>query len=129
MKRLAATLIVCALAGCAQMQMPPPLSQLLNGASTKPAGPVTIMDFAVPNDAIAARDAELTNALAKAGALAGKQTQPTTVVVNAQPAQFAYLTQAIRVGIPMQRSASVAFENVIVPTGQPTTIQIKVIQQ
>lgn len=129
MKRLAATLIVCALAGCAQMQMPPQLSQLLNAGSMKPAGPVTIMDFAVPNDAIAARDAELTSVLAKAGALAGKQKQPATVIVNAQPAQLPYLAQSIRSGIQPWRVAFVTLESAEVAATQPTTIQIKVTQQ
>ncbi|MFX1689861.1 hypothetical protein PWR05_35970 [Paraburkholderia sp. A2RI-6] len=129
MKRLATTLIVCALAGCAQMQMPPQLSQLLNGASIKPAGPVTVMEFAVPNDAIAARDAELTSVLAKAGALAGKQKQPATVIVNAQPAQLPYLAQSIRSGIPPWRVAFVTLESAEVAATQPTTIQIKVTQQ
>ncbi|MFM0381586.1 hypothetical protein PQQ72_31700 [Paraburkholderia strydomiana] len=104
--------------------MPSQLSQLLNG-NAKPTGPVTVIDFSVPGDAIAAHDAELSSVLAKAGALAGKQSKPTTIVINAQAAQVPYLTQSIRAGIPAQRVASVAFETVSVTTAQPTTVQIK----
>ncbi|MDC6237026.1 hypothetical protein PP724_22950 [Ralstonia solanacearum] len=127
MKRLA-TLIACGvLAGCAQMQMPGQLGQILGGL-TKPAGPATVMSFNVPGDAIAARDAELTSVLAKAGALAGKQTRPAIVIVSAQPAQFAYLTQAIQQGIPPQRAASVAVNTVAAAVDQPATVTIQILQ-
>lgn len=126
LRRLAFTVIAAAaLAGCAQM--PSQLTQLgdkLTGSKPAPAGP--LMDFVVPADALAARDQELTSILARAGALASKQSQPMTITVFSGAQDFGYMKQSIGYGIAAQRVAAVAVENVPVQPGQPTHVQIQI---
>lgn len=109
-----------ALAGCAQM--PPP-----NAAHTDKA-PNEVLSFDIPPDALGARDPQLTAVLAKAGALAAAQTQPTVVLVTALGQDFAYLNQAVWKGVPVQRTTRVNFENRTAGLGQPYSVSIRTVQ-
>lgn len=123
MKAIVSLLIVAALSGCAQLQAmrsdgaPPPAA--LGHPSTK------IVDFTIPPDALGARDPHLTAVLAKVGALASKQTQPTTIVIAALAQDFPYLNQAVKRGIAPAHAAQVQLDDVTVGSCQPYSIQIK----
>jgi hypothetical protein len=121
-KPLASLLIVAALAGCAQLQSVRPDA---SARADAPAAPAKLVDFVIPADALGARDPQLTAVLAKVGAVASKQPQPTTILVAALAQDFGYLNQAVRRGIASQRAASVRLENVAVGSCQPYSIQVK----
>lgn len=107
-----------ALAGCAQL---PAVT------TTQPEKPVTneIMSFTIPPDALGARDPQLTAVLAKAGALAAAQKQPTTILVTALAQDFQYLNQAIWRGVPAQHTAKLSLDNLTAGANQPYSVSIK----
>jgi hypothetical protein len=108
------------LAGCAQMPAQ-------NAAHPdKPANEV--ISFDIPPDALGARDPQLTAVLARAGALAAAQAQPTVVLVTALGQDFAYLNQAVWKGVPTQRTTRVNFENRTAGLGQPYSVSIRTVQ-
>lgn len=121
MKRQVCFLVAAlALAGCAQM---PP-----TGAAHPDKAPNEVISFDLPPDALGARDPQLTTVLAKAGALAAAQAQPTVVLVTALGQDFQYLNQAVWKGVPAQRMTRVSFENRTAGLGQPYSVSIRTVQ-
>jgi hypothetical protein len=107
------------LAGCAQV---PAVT------ATQPQKPPVsneIMSFTIPPDALGARDPQLTAVLAKAGALAAAQKQPTTILVTALGQDFSYLNQAIWRGVPTQHAAKLSLDNLTAGANQPYSVSIK----
>jgi hypothetical protein len=123
MKALIGLLIVAALSGCAQLQA------MRSGDPTQSApavqAPAKLVDITIPADALGARDPHLTAVLAKVGAVASKQPEPTTIVIAALTQDFAYLNQSIKRGIAPSRAASVRLENVTAGSCQPYRVQVK----
>ena len=119
MKQLWFFVALLALAGCAQM---PPVT-----ATQAPKPPVSneIMSFTIPPDALGARDPQLTAVLAKAGALAAAQKQPTTILVTALGQDFPYLNQAIWRGVPAQHAVKLSLDNLTAGANQPYSVSIK----
>lgn len=111
---------VLAFTGCAQL--PPPT------AAQSSKAPNEVISFEIPPDALGARDPQLATVLAKAGALAAAQPQPTVVLVTALGQDFAYLNQAVWKGVPAQRTARVNFENRTAGLGQPYSVSIRTVQ-
>jgi hypothetical protein len=107
-----------ALAGCAQL--PPVASQ-----AEKPAVTHDILTFTIPPDALGARDPQLTSVLAKAGALAAAQKQPTTILVTAMGQDFTYLNQAIWRGVPAQHTVKLSLDNLTAGANQPYSVSIR----
>lgn len=120
MKPLVIVIVVAALAGCAPLQPGHQDAKARNDA----AASTRLVDFVIPADALGARDPQLTAVLAKVGAVASKQPQPTTIRVAALPQDFGYLNQSIRRGIATQRAANVRVENVAVGSCQPYSVQV-----
>lgn len=108
-----------ALAGCAQL---PPVTAT---QPEKPPVATDIMTFAIPPDALGARDPQLTAVLAKAGALAAAQKQPTTILVTALGQDFTYLNQAIWRGVPAQHTAKLSLDNLTAGANQPYSVSIR----
>jgi hypothetical protein len=107
------------LAGCAQV---PAVT------ATQPQKPPVsneIMSFTIPPDALGARDPQLTAVLAKAGALAAAQKQPTTILVTALGQDFSYLNQAIWRGVPAQHAVRLSLDNLTAGPNQPYSVSIK----
>ena len=119
MKQLWFFVALLALAGCAQM---PPVT-----ATQAPKPPVSneIMSFTIPPDALGARDPQLTAVLAKAGALAAAQKQPTTILVTALGQDLPYLNQAIWRGVPAQHAVKLNLDNLTAGANQPYSVSIK----
>ena len=123
LRLLTGLFIAATLSGCAQFQaMRTDGNRPDSGAH---AASAKLVDFVIPADALGARDARLTEVLAKVGALAARQTQPTTIVVAALSQDFSYLNQSVRRGMPAQRAAAVHIENMTVGSGQPYSVQVK----
>ncbi|WP_250512985.1 hypothetical protein [Caballeronia sp. INDeC2] len=116
---LFAVAVAFALSGCAPM---PPLS---TAQSDKPAASADIIRFEIPADALGARDPQLTAILAKAGALAAAQKQPTTILVTALTQDFPYLNQAIWKGVPSRHTVKLSLENLTAGARQPYSVSIK----
>ncbi|WP_062604401.1 hypothetical protein [Caballeronia calidae] len=91
----------------------------------KPAVSAEIIRFEIPADALGARDPQLTAVLAKAGALAAAQKQPTTILVTALAQDFAYLNQAIWKGVPPKHTVRLSLENLTAGARQPYSVSIK----
>jgi type IV pilus biogenesis protein CpaD/CtpE len=119
-RRVVLGLALLALAGCAQMPA--------QTAVHKEKAPNEVISFELPPDALGARDPQLSAVLAKAGALAAAQAQPTVVLVTALGQDFAYVNQAVWKGVPAQRAVRVSFENRAVPVGQPYSVSIRTVQ-
>jgi hypothetical protein len=124
LKLLASLLVVATLAGCAQLQGMRTNAASGGDAQAQPAQ-AKIVDFVIPADALGARDPQLTEILGKVGAIAAKQPQPTTIVIAALAQDFSYLDQAVRRGIPAQRSGSVRIDNLTTGSCQPYSVQVK----
>ncbi len=123
MKALFGLLIVAVLSGCAQLQ-----AMRSSDPSPSPPtvqAPAKIVDIAIPADALGARDPHLTAVLAKVGAVASKQPQPTTIVIAALTQDFPYLNQSVKRGIAPSRAAQVRLENVTAGSCQPYSVQVK----
>ena len=113
-------LAVLALAACTQMPA--------QNAAHPEKAPNEVISFELPPDSLGARDAQLTAVLAKAGALAAAQPQPTVVLVTALGQDFAYLNQAVWKGVPAQRAARVSLENRTAGLGQPYSVSVRTVQ-
>ena len=81
MRLLASLFVVAAFAGCAQLQGMRPDAGTAD-AKAQPAA-ASVVDLVIPPDALGARDPQLGDVLAKVGAVAAKQPQPTTIVIAA----------------------------------------------
>ena len=119
MKQQACSVVLLALAGCAQL----PAVTTTQTAKAPAAG--EIMNFTIPADALGARDPQLATVLAKAGTLAAQQQQPTTVLVTALAQDFPYLNQAIWKGVPAQHAAKVSLDNLTAGMNQSYSVSIK----
>ncbi|SEJ57080.1 hypothetical protein SAMN05192539_101379 [Paraburkholderia diazotrophica] len=119
MKQLAFCMVLVAMAGCAQLPT--------NTASQADRPPVStdLISFTIPPDALGARDPQLSAVLAKAGALAASQKQPTTILVTALGQDLPYLNQAIWRGVPSQHPAKISLENLTAGANQPYSVSIR----
>lgn len=120
---LASLLVVVALSGCAQLQAMRSDGQAPQASATQ--AQIKIVDLVIPPDALGARDPHLSTVLAKVGALAAKQPQPTTVVIAALAQDFPYLNQSVKRGITASRAGAVQIENIAVGSCQPYSVQVK----
>jgi hypothetical protein len=111
-------LAVLFVTGCAQLQQQPNTAQ-----AEKPAVSNVIMKFDIPADALGARDPQLTAVLAKAGALAAAQKQPTVIRVTALGQDFKYINQAIWRGVP-QQGLKPTLENLTTGANQTYSVSI-----
>jgi hypothetical protein len=111
-----------AMTGCAQMPAPNAAAQ-----ADKPPVQAGVMNFEIPADALGAHDPQLTAVLAKAGAFAAAQKQPTTILVTALAQDFAYINQAIWKGVPARRASNVrlSLENLTASARQPYSVSIR----
>jgi hypothetical protein len=118
-KQLAFCLVLVAMAGCAQLPA--------NTASRADKPPVStdLVSFTIPPDALGARDPQLSAVLAKAGAVAAAQKQPTTILVTALGQDLPYLNQVIWRGVPSQHPAKLSLENQTAGANQPYTVSIR----
>jgi len=120
---LTSLLVVVALSGCAQLQAMRSDGQAPQASTSQTQ--TKIVDFVIPPDALGARDPHLSAVLAKVGAVAAKQPQPTTVVIAALAQDFSYLNQSVKRGIAVSRAGSVQIENVAVGSCQPYSVQVR----
>lgn len=121
MKRLVPIFLVfLAMTGCAQLQSGDA------ARNDKSAAAGDVMTFAIPPDALGARDPQLSAVLAKAGAVAASQKKPTTILVIALSQDFTYLNQAIWKGVPAQHAQKITLENQTAGLGQPYSVSIRV---
>ncbi|HEY4804170.1 MAG TPA: hypothetical protein VIH96_16275 [Paraburkholderia sp.] len=105
--------------GCAQLQ-PPTTAQ-----TGKPAASNAIMKFDIPADALGARDPQLSAVLAKAGALAAAQKQPTVIRVTALGQDLPYINQAIWRGVPSRQGPKPTLENLTAGANQTYSVSIE----
>jgi hypothetical protein len=119
---LLASIALLAVTGCAQLQ------QANTAQAVKPAVPGDILHFDIPADALGARDPQLTAVLAKAGALAASQKQPTVIRVTALGQDLPYLNQAIWKGVPPQQAGKLTLENLTAGANQTYSVSIKPLQ-
>ncbi|MCY0853530.1 hypothetical protein [Cupriavidus sp. D39] len=108
------------LTACAPLSEPPV-------APDRGAPGSAMTSFVIPPDALGARDPQLATVLAKAGALAARQKQPT-IIVTALTQDLPYLNQAIWKGVPAQRAMAVHLENLTAGASQPYSVTIKAAQ-
>jgi hypothetical protein len=118
-KQLLFFVALLTLAGCAQVPA------VTATQPQKPPATNDIMNFTIPPDALGARDPQLTAVLAKAGALAAAQKQPTTILVTALGQDFPYLNQAIWRGVPAQHAVKLSLDNLTAGANQPYSVSIK----
>jgi hypothetical protein len=117
--RVVFLLAVLVMTGCAQLQ-PPATAQ-----AEKPAVSNVIMKFDIPADALGARDPQLSTVLAKAGALAAAQKQPTVIRVTALGQDLKYINQAIWRGVPAQQAVKPTLENLTAGANQTYSVSIE----
>jgi len=117
--RVVLLLAVLVVTGCAQLQ-PPNTAQ-----AEKPAVSNVIMKFDIPADALGARDPQLSAVLAKAGALAAAQKQPTVIRVTALGQDLKYINQAIWRGVPQQPGLKPTLENLTAGANQTYSVSIE----
>jgi hypothetical protein len=117
---LLAAIAVVALTGCAPMP-----AQNAAAQADKPSAPAGVITFDIPADALGAHDPQLSAVLAKAGALAAAQKQPTTILVTALSQDFAYINQAIWKGVPAKHTVRISLENLTAGARQPYSVSIK----
>ena len=116
---LLAIAVAFAVTGCA------PMPAANTAQIEKPAGSTEIIRFEIPADALGARDPQLGLILAKAGALAAAQKQPTTILVTALGQDFPYINQAIWKGVPPRHTVRISLENLTAGARQPYSVSIK----
>ncbi|WP_086966904.1 hypothetical protein [Caballeronia glebae] len=116
---LFAIVVALAATGCA------PMPAASTAPQEKPSASAEIIRFEIPADALGARDPQLTAILAKAGALAAAQKQPTTILVTALAQDFPYLNQAIWKGIPARHTVKLSLENLTAGARQPYSVSLK----
>ena len=115
-----AAVALIALTGCAPM----PATNAAAPADKTPA-PAGVMSFEIPADALGAHDPQLSAVLAKAGALAAAQKQPTTILVTALAQDFPYINQAIWKGVPAKHTVRLSLENLTAGAHQAYSVSIK----
>ena len=108
-----------AVTGCA------PMPAASTAQIDKPAASPEILRFEIPADALGAHDPQLAAILAKAGALAAAQKQPTTILVTALAQDLPYLNQAIWKGVPPRHTVRLSLENMTASARQPYSVLIK----
>ncbi|WP_233809644.1 hypothetical protein [Paraburkholderia sp. HP33-1] len=118
MTRVVLLLAVMFVTGCAQLQQPN------TAQAEKPAVSNVIMKFDIPADALGARDPQLAAVLAKAGALAAAQKQPTVIRATALGQDFKYINQAIWRGVP-QQGLKPTLENLTAGSNQTYSVSIE----
>ena len=116
---LFAIAVAIAVTGCA------PMPAASTAATDKPAPSADLLRFEIPADALGARDPQLSAILAKAGALAAAQKQPTTILVTALAQDFPYINQAIWKGVPARHTIRLSLENLTAGARQPYSVSIK----
>ncbi|AET88982.1 MULTISPECIES: hypothetical protein [Caballeronia] len=116
---LFAIAVAIAVTGCA------PMPAASTAQTDKSAISADILRFEIPADALGARDPQLSAILAKAGALAAAQKQPTTILVTALAQDFPYLNQAIWKGVPAKHAVRLSLENLTASARQPYSVSIK----
>ena len=122
MTRILFLIAVLAVTGCTQL---PPA----NTAHTeKPAESTGLMRFDIPADALGARDPQLAAVLAKAGALAAAQKQPTVIRVTALGQDLRYINEAIWRGVPPRQALKPVLENVTAGANQTYSVSIEPLQ-
>ncbi len=84
-----------------------------------------MISFEIPADALGAHDPQLSAVLAKAGALAAAQKQPTTILVTALAQDFPYINQAIWKSVPAKHTVKLSLENLTASACQPYSVSIK----
>ncbi|SAK56018.1 hypothetical protein AWB83_01723 [Caballeronia ptereochthonis] len=109
----------CAVTGCA------PMPAANTAQIDPPAVSTEILRFEIPADALGAHDPQLGAILAKAGALAAAQKQPTTILVTALAQDFPYLNQAIWKGVPARHTVKLSLENLTAGARQPYSVSIR----
>jgi hypothetical protein len=114
------TAAMLAVTGCAQMPAPNASAQ-----ADKPPVAAGVIRFDIPADALGARDAQLSAVLAKAGALAAAQKQPTTILVTALAQDFPFINQAIWKGVPARHTVRLSLENLTAGAHQSYSVSIK----
>jgi hypothetical protein len=117
---LLAALSVIAATGCAPMP-----AQNAAAQTDTPVQTAGIISFEIPADALGARDPQLAAVLAKAGALAAAQKQPTTILVTALAQDLPFINQAIWKGVPARHSVRLTLENLTAGPLQPYGVQLK----
>ncbi len=105
------------MAGCARLPAAAPAESRATGE---------VFRFALPPDALGARDPQLTAVLGKAGTLAAAQKQPATILVSALGQDFPYLNHALWAGVPARAGTRVRLENLTVGAGQPYSVAIRI---
>jgi hypothetical protein len=115
-----AALALAALSGCAQMS-----AQNAAASADKAQAATGIVSFQIPADALGAHDPQLAAVLAKAGALAAAQKQPTTILVTALAQDFPDINQAIWKGVPPRQAGKLRLENLTAGARQPYSVSIK----
>jgi hypothetical protein len=121
-KRAVFLIALLAVTGCAQLQ------QANTAQADKTPAMGEIMRFDIPPDALGARDPQLAAVLAKAGALAAAQKQPTVIRVTALGQDLPYINQAIWRGVPPQQTSKPTLENQIAGGNQTYSVSIKPLQ-
>jgi hypothetical protein len=121
-KRALFLLALLAVTGCAQLQ------QANTAQAAKTQASNEIMHFDIPADALGARDPQLSAVLAKAGALAAAQKQPTVIRVTALGQDLPYVNQAIWKGVPPQQASKLTLENLTAGANQTYSVSIKLQQ-
>ena len=122
MTRILFLIAVLAVTGCAQL---PPAN---TARTEKPAVPTAVMRFDIPADALGARDPQLAAVLAKAGALAAAQKQPTVIRVTALGQDLRYINEAIWRGVPPRQALKPVLENVTAGANQTYSVSIEPLQ-
>lgn len=109
-----------AMTACAPMPAANPAAQ-----TDKAPVATGTLSFEIPADALGARDPQLGAILAKAGALAAAQKQPTTILVTALAQDLPYINQAIWKGVPTRRTVRLTLDNQTAGARQPYSVSIK----
>lgn len=117
--RVVFLLAVLFFTGCAQLQ---PAS---TAPVSKPAVSNALLRFDIPADALGARDPQLSAVLAKAGALAAAQKQPTVIRVTALGSDLKYINEAIWKGVPPLQARKPALENLTAGANQTYSVSIE----
>ncbi|CAM2153317.1 MULTISPECIES: hypothetical protein [Paraburkholderia] len=119
MLRFAFLLAVLAVTGCAQ------LPQGNTAQSGNAPASASVLRFDIPADALGARDPQLSAVLAKAGALAAAQKQPTVIRVTALGQDLRYINEAIWKGVPARQAQKPVLENLTAGANQTYSVAIE----
>jgi hypothetical protein len=106
--------------GCAQLP-----AQNAAAQADKPPVAAGTLSFEIPADALGAHDPQLASVLAKVGAFAAAQKQPTTILVTALAQDLPYINQAIWKGMPARRLTRISLENLTAGAHQSYSVSVK----